>query len=71
MEMVMSTALKSLSLAALSLLMLSGCDNARNTSNITQADMNGIRTEASRAHAATAQTETHHRVRDSWYVVHP
>ncbi|MBF0256039.1 MAG: hypothetical protein HQL47_06180 [Gammaproteobacteria bacterium] len=64
-------AFKLMLLAALALPLLSACDNARNTNNISQADMNAVRTEASRAHAATAQTETHHRVRDSWYIVHP
>ncbi|MEO5343033.1 MAG: hypothetical protein H7842_06795 [Gammaproteobacteria bacterium SHHR-1] len=58
-------------LMAVACLPLSACDNARNTNSITQADMDGVRTESSRAHAATAQTETHHRVRDSWYIVHP
>lgn len=63
--------LKPLMIVAASLMLLTACDNARNTSNLTQSDLNAVRTEASRAHAATAQTETHHRVRDSWYVVHP
>jgi hypothetical protein len=63
--------LKALLVAAACLSLLTACDNARNTNAITQADMDGVRTEASRAHAATAQTETHHRVRDSWYIVHP
>jgi outer membrane murein-binding lipoprotein Lpp len=61
----------SLSFAVLLGLGLSGCSNGRNSNSLTSADLDEVRTTASKAHAATAQIETHHKMRDSWTIFHP